>query len=97
MFDGKKFGDEIVQAVKGYVDPLRNQIAMLEARLAELETSRKEFRYVGPWRDGRQYEMGNFSTCGGSLWHCEEATQSRPGTDSSWKLCVKSGAFHETR
>jgi hypothetical protein len=97
MFDGKKFGDEIVQAVKGYVDPLRNQIAMLEARIAQIEAQHAELRYRGIWQSECKYERGNFATHAGSLWHAEEITYSKPGTDGSWKLCVKNGAFSEKR
>jgi hypothetical protein len=97
MFDGKLFADEIVAAVRDHVaravDPLNNKIAMLEFRLGELETRQKEFRYVGVWKADREYQIGNFVTASGALWHCEEATQSRPGVSSSWKLCVKSGSF----
>lgn len=37
MFDGHAFGQEIVAAVKGYVDPLIERIAVLEQRLAAFE------------------------------------------------------------
>lgn len=47
--------------------------------------------YRGVWRDG-PYARGDTATWGGSLWHCEEPTQDKPGTSKAWKLCVKKGA-----
>ena len=45
---------------------------------------------LGVWQQ-QQYERSNFCTMNGGLWHAEMRTQSRPGTDSTWRLAVKSG------
>jgi hypothetical protein len=47
--------------------------------------------YRGVWRDG-DYQRGDTCTWGGSLWHCEEPTNEKPGTGKGWKLAVKRGA-----
>lgn len=87
MFDGEEFGRDIVQAVKDYVERATKP---LERRIAELE-GRGEMKYCGIWEDGREYLRGNFTTTNGSLWHAEQPTRSRPGTDSTWRLAVKRG------
>jgi hypothetical protein len=99
QMDGMQFGRELAQQIKHSIkQPTEAAIAALEARIAaletrvdELQTASGELRYVGTWRDGREYQRGNFTTANGSLWHCEQPTRSRPGTDSTWKLAVKKG------
>ncbi len=77
----------------------QDQIAALAARIARLEIlvarleACGELEYRGVWRPERQYVVGNFCTDHGSLWHCEQSTCSRPGTDSTWRLAVKRGTF----
>jgi hypothetical protein len=87
-FDGEKFGQEIVGAVRGYVE---REIGDLKARIAELET--RTLKYVGVYVDGKVYHPGEMTSHAGSLWHCEGTTQSKPGADASWKLAVKRGVF----
>jgi len=49
-------------------------------------------RYCGVWVDGKAYDTGDCATWGGSMWHCNEATSSRPGDASKlWTLMVKHG------
>jgi hypothetical protein len=49
-------------------------------------------RYCGVWVDGKAYDPGDCATWGGSMWHCNEATASRPGDASKlWTLMVKHG------
>jgi hypothetical protein len=48
--------------------------------------------FVGVFRDGKTYEKGHVVTWGGSSWHCNEATESKPGDGSKvWTLMVKHG------
>lgn len=47
--------------------------------------------YRGVFRDGQPYERGDTVTWGGSLWHCDKNTSSKPGDGSDWTLCAKKG------
>ena len=87
VFDGEAFGEEIVHSIKDYV---ARTIRPLQSRIAELE-SRGEMKYCGIWEEQREYLRGNFVTTNGSLWHAEQPTRSRPGSDSTWRLAVKRG------
>lgn len=87
-FDGAAFGAEIVEVVKSYVE---REIKPLKARVAELEA--RQLKYSGTYRDSEVYRAGEMVSHAGSLWHCEATTASKPGTDSTWKLCVKRGEF----
>ena len=47
--------------------------------------------YKGVWRAG-VYDIGDMVTFGGSLWHCNESGEDKPGDASkSWTLCAKKG------
>jgi len=46
--------------------------------------------YRGIWREG-EFKRGDTATWAGSLWHCDEDTQDKPGTSKAWRLCVKRG------
>jgi hypothetical protein len=74
-------------------EELARRAAQIEARLAAMEVHVRELKYVGPWTaQQRSFKRGNFASHNGSLWHCEQdGATSRPGSDSSWRLCVKSG------
>jgi uncharacterized small protein (DUF1192 family) len=93
-FDGEAFGREIVAELKRVIDPLRDRIAALEAKISRIEVTleaRGEMKYCGIWEEGREYSRGHFTTTAGSLWHAEQTTRSRPGTDATWRLAVKKG------
>lgn len=48
--------------------------------------------YRGVYVDGKQYDRGDGVTWGGSEWHCNEGTNSKPGDGSkAWTLKVKRG------
>jgi hypothetical protein len=90
-FNGQAFGAELVEIVKDYVGrAVDARCVALERRIAQLE-AQGEMKYCGIWEEGREYLRGSFVTTGGSLWHCEQPTRSRPGSDSNWKLAVKRG------
>lgn len=46
----------------------------------------------GVYIDGKSYELGDVVTWGGSQWHCNEETTTKPGDGSkAWTLIVKRG------
>lgn len=48
--------------------------------------------YRGVYVPGKAYERGDVVTWGGSLWHANDETSSRPGDGSpAWTLAVKRG------
>ena len=65
--------------------------ADLDERLRKVETKRA-MAYRGVWSPDDDYSAGDFVTDAGSMWHCYEATRSRPGdTARAWVLAVKKG------
>lgn len=70
---------------------LADAVNALATRIELLE-QRKGFAYRGIWDQSETYEPDEFVTHGGSMWHTDEPTQSRPGSPGSpWQLCVKRG------
>lgn len=48
--------------------------------------------YRGTYREGKTYERGDGVTWGGSEWHCNEVTTTKPGENvQAWTLKVKQG------
>lgn len=49
--------------------------------------------YQGVFKSGQEYLPGDTVTWGGSLWHCDEQTQDKPGENGSkgWTLATKRG------
>lgn len=48
--------------------------------------------YRGVFTEGKTYEVGDVTTWGGSAWHCQKATMSKPGEGSDgWQLMTKRG------
>ena len=49
--------------------------------------------YQGIFKSGQEYLPGDTVTWGGSLWHCDEQTQDKPGEEGSkgWTLAAKRG------
>jgi Collagen triple helix repeat (20 copies) len=48
--------------------------------------------YRGVWVDNHEYVRGDCTTWGGSEWHCNETTTTRPGESTkAWTLKVKRG------
>jgi hypothetical protein len=77
------FGEQIRK-----LDAKLGKLILHEARIAELEANL--FEYAGVWRDG-EYRRGQFVTHQGGIFHCNERTTARPGTNKQWQLAVKSG------
>lgn len=74
-----------------YLAALVEAIKAQGERLSNLEKSKPELRYVGVWTAGVEFQTGNFATHDGSVWHANEPTRSKPGTDAAWTLAVKAG------
>lgn len=55
--------------------------------------------YQGVFKSGQEYLPGDTVTWGGSLWHCDEQTQDKPGETGSkgWTLAAKRGRDGRTR
>jgi hypothetical protein len=63
----------------------------LVLRITALE-QRPMFRYCGTWSPNEKYDLNDFATDHGSLWHCQKASEgSRPGEGDAWQLAVKKG------
>jgi hypothetical protein len=69
-------------------------VAMKSSGAEDVQTFKSpSMIYRGVWRD-MDYERGDVVTWGGSMWHCNEATASRPETvegAKAWTLCAKRG------
>ena len=62
----------------------------LERRFIEL--GNPQLCYKGVWEEKVTYELGNFCTWQGGIWHCNRRTTDKPGIGGpSWTLAVKSG------
>lgn len=49
-------------------------------------------RFAGVYVEGKTYDLGDLVTWGGSSWHCNETTTSKPGEGTkAWTLMVKRG------
>lgn len=49
-------------------------------------------RYLGVYQTGKAYDHGDIVTYAGGAWHCNTATDTRPGDGSAaWTLMVKRG------
>lgn len=47
--------------------------------------------YEGTYQEGSEYKAGQITTWGGSSWHCNEVTTTKPGESKAWTLMVKRG------
>lgn len=48
--------------------------------------------YLGVYQDGKRYDVGELVTWAGSMWHCNEPTETKPGEGSkAWTLSCKRG------
>jgi hypothetical protein len=61
-------------------------------RIREFTVTIPAVIYQGVYAEGQTYEKGDTTTWGGSLWHCNEPTTTKPGDGSkAWTLTVKRG------
>jgi hypothetical protein len=89
----KQYSDPALEQTKDNFNALFKELDSLTTRLNALEEQAKgwrEFGYCGPHKQGEIYQIGNFVTHQGALWHCNRKTQDQPGTSSSWTLAMKS-------
>jgi hypothetical protein len=78
----------IAPVLKSYIADL---LSPMHERLAAIEAKGVP-TYVGVWQSSTTYERGALATFSGGLWHCNRASNQKPGDEGSgWTLCVKSG------
>ena len=65
-----------------------------DGKLISNEFTMPVMLYKNVYKPETQYRKGDMVTCSGSLWHCDEDTNDRPGGKDSkgWTLCAKKGA-----
>ena len=70
------------------------ELVALRQRVKQLEQQTQQSKgltYRGVWSPIEQYDVGDFITHDGSMWHANGPTRSKPGTDNSFTLAVKHG------
>jgi hypothetical protein len=82
----REIGFQIAQEVKKATAPLKERIAQLEKQIQKIE----QRKYVGVWAVGKYFE-GQLVTHDGSMWHCNQDTDQRPGSGPDWTLAIKRG------
>jgi hypothetical protein len=82
----------------GLIALLTRALADSLYRLKALESAQPSGKaaalpYQGAWKQGQEYLPGQFLTFGGSIWHVDKKTRSRPGDDhEAYTLAVKRGS-----
>lgn len=72
----------------------RTVVVSLEAsngEIVEKEIHTPTIIYRGQYAIDKTYEQGDSVTNGGSLWIAQSDTNSKPGTDETWRLAAKRG------
>lgn len=88
--DGSDGKDGITE--ERFVAALTEQVAAMEERVLKTIAERKIVPYKGVHQSGAEYQRGDFVTFGGSLWHCDKTTTTKPEqANSDWTLAVKHG------
>lgn len=76
---------------KGLYDWLGPILADIDKRIAAAE-AKPMLRYLGVWDHAKVYQIGDFVTDDGSLFHCMDSNINvRPGSGQTWQLAVKRG------
>lgn len=61
-------------------------------RVKEFQVTVPALIYRGVYMAGKSYDRGDTTTSGGSLWHCNEPTATKPGDGTkAWTMAVKRG------
>jgi hypothetical protein len=83
----KELADIILEQQK----PLRDEIAKLKTRVAELESG--GIRYCGVYQRAQNYRRGDITTHEGSMWCAvsDVAPNEQPGKCQGWQLCCMKG------
>ena len=91
--------DDLADAIEHHVirarAPLQAEIISLRKEIGSLREElgkRSTLKYEGVWNSEKVYNVGDFVTENGSLWHCWDANVGvRPGSSDKWQLAVKRG------
>lgn len=81
----------VCEAVTAGFSKQSERIEQLERKVDGALQKGGSIRYAGVYRVGKSYEAGQFATYQGGLWHCNEDTDTKPGSGPHWTLAVKSG------
>ena len=76
------------------LEPLLKRIAVLEKSMMALQAVQSKSladSFRGTWQPGIPYERGSLVTWDGSLWLTLDATETKPGSNESWRLITKRG------
>ena len=87
MSEFSKFMADIGSDTREFVN---RKLAVLEKRIAELESRPHGIKYAGPWTAGTVYDQGDCVSRKG-LWIATCATRQKPGESADWRLAVKEG------
>ena len=74
----------------GLHEYIRRALAPLAAEVKALR-DQPTLEYLGPHEPDATYKRGQIVTHGGSMWHCNRVTATKPGDGNAWTLCVKKG------
>jgi hypothetical protein len=95
--DGMRGWECVVDGVRAFhVEQIDERNLVAVSQMASGKEQRQEFAmpamiYKAVWKEGT-YQKGDTVTWGGSLWHCDEDTDEKPGDASKcWTLCAKKG------
>jgi len=81
-----------VVSLRSICSALSQEIRSLKSRLTEMEQRSRAFTYRGVWKEAETYDLGDFCTKDGGLWHCNTRTQGyKPGETDAWTLAVQRG------
>jgi hypothetical protein len=81
----KKYVDDFLAGVIG------EAIGRMMREVEQIILEQTAFAYKGNFQEALRYKRGNFVSMGGQLYHANRDTTSRPGTDDTWTLAVRSG------
>jgi hypothetical protein len=81
---------ELGTIIRSAMNPLRDEIAKLKTRVAELESG---IRYCGVYQRAANYRRGDITTHEGSMWCAvsDVAPNDQPGKSQGWQLCCRAG------
>ena len=94
--NGMRGWDCVVKGIPSFdieqIDERNFQLSFTDT-MGDVETSELSIPvmiYRGTYSPGT-YKNGDTVTWGGSLWHCDRETDTKPGQSEDWTLCAKKG------